>query len=359
MRYRLSSRNSLLTLLVFVAILLSVGVGIYFKASMQSIQNQSHGPPFSIIVETIKVVPGTVENRISAVGSIFSNESVLIKPEVSGKINFIGFEEGEHVGKEKILFRLDSELLEAEYQEVKANYDYATLQYERAKRLKKDGVIPLEEFDERHRAFLNAKSRLNTLATRLRKYKIRAPFDGRVGARMVSIGDYVAVGDPLVHIEDLSLVKVEFYIPQRYMQKIKNGQLVRVVVEPLSKVYEGTIYLIEPRVDPETRSAVVHAKVKNPFEVLRPGMFCTVTIVIEKKENGLMVPEEAVVSRGEKHFLYLKEEGKAVMKQVHLGLFSEGKVEIVSGLNPGEQVVVAGIQKLAPGAPVKESNTTK
>ncbi|MCK5187445.1 MAG: efflux RND transporter periplasmic adaptor subunit, partial [Deltaproteobacteria bacterium] len=187
----------------------------------------------------------------------------------------------------------------------------------------------------------------------------KAPFDGRVGARMVSIGDYVAVGDPLVHIEDLSLVKVEFYIPQRYMQKLKNGQLVRIVVEPLSEVYEGTIYLIDPRVDPETRSAVVHAKIKNPDEVLRPGMFCTVTIVIEKKENGLMVPEEAVMSRGEKHFLYLKEEGKAVMKQVRLGLFSEGKVEIVSGLNPGEQVVVAGIQKLAPGAPVKESNTTK
>ena len=245
MRYRLSSRNRLLTLLIFVAILLSVGVGIYFKASMQSIQNQSQRPPFSIIVETLKVIPETVENRISAVGSIFSNESVLIKPEVSGKINFIGFEEGEHVGKGKILFRLDSELLDAEYQEVKANYDYASLQYERAKRLKKDGVIPLEEFDERHRAFLNAKSRLNTLATRLRKYKIKAPFDGRVGARMVSIGDYVAVGDPLVHIEDLSLVKVEFYIPQRYMQKLKNGQLVNVLS---SEIYPANIAIYKGKV---------------------------------------------------------------------------------------------------------------
>jgi len=359
MSYRLSSRKSLLTLLIFVTILLSVGVGIYFKARMQSIQNQSQGPPFSIVVETIKVVPETVENRVSAVGSIFSNESVIIKPEVSGKINFIGFEEGEHVGKGKILFQLDAELLDAEYQEVKANFDYANLQYERAKRLKKDGVIPVEEFDERLRAYLNAKSRLNTLATRLRKHKLTAPFSGRVGSRMVSIGDYVAVGTPLVHIEDLSLVKVEFYIPQRFMQKIKNGQLVRIVVEPLSEIYEGTIYLIDPRVDPETRSAVVRAKVKNPDEVLRPGMFCTVTIVIEKKEAALMVPEEAVVSRGEKQFLYLTEEGKAVIRQVSLGLFSEWKVEIVSGLNPAEQVVVSGIQKLAPGVPVKVINATQ
>jgi membrane fusion protein (multidrug efflux system) len=293
------------------------------------------------------------------VGSILSNESVNIKPEVSGKINFIGFEEGKHVEKGDILFKLDSELLDAEYQEIQANYDYANLQYERAKRLKKDGVIPVEEFDERLRAYLNAKSRLNTLATRLRKHKLTAPFGGRVGSRMVSIGDYVAVGTPLVHIEDLSLVKVEFYIPQRYIHKIKNGQLVRVAVEPLSQIYEGTIYLIDPRVDPETRSAVVRAKVKNPDDVLRPGMFCTVAIVIEKKGNSLMVPEEAVVSRGEKHFLYLTEEGKAVMRQVSLGLFSEGKVEIASGLNPGEQVVVSGIQKLAPGVPVREINPTQ
>ena len=359
MRYESSSRKSLITLLIVVIVLLLVGVGIYLKARTQSTKNPSQGPPFSVVVETLKVVPQAIENRLSAVGTILSNESVTIKPEVSGKINFIGFEEGEYVEKGGVLFELDAELLDAEYQEVKANYDYANLQYERAKRLKKDGVIPVEEFDERLRSYLNAKSRLNTLATRLRKHKLTAPFSGRVGSRMVSIGDYVAVGAPLVHIEDLSLVKVEFYIPQRYMQKIKNGQLVRIVVEPLSEIYEGTIYLIDPRVDPETRSAVVRAKVKNPDEVLRPGMFCTATIVIEKKGDALMVPEEAVVSRGEKHFLYLKEEGKAVMRQVSLGLFSEGKVEIASGLNPGEQVVVAGIQKLAPGVPVKEINTTQ
>ena len=347
-----------ITFLIVGIVLLLVGVGIYFKTRTQPIKDPSQGSPFSVAVETLKVVPQAIENRLSVVGSIFSNESVILKPEVAGKINFIGFEEGKHVEKGNILFELDAELLNAEYQEVKANYDYADLQYERAKRLKKDGVIPVEVFDERLRAYLNAKSRLNTLATRLKKHKLTAPFSGRVGSRLVSIGDYVAAGTPLVHIEDLSLVKVEFYIPQRYIQQIQNGQLVRVVVEPLSEIYEGTIYLIDPRVDPETRSAVVRAKVNNPNEVLRPGMFCTVTIIIEKKEQGLMVPEQAVVSRGEKHFLYLAEEGKAVMRQVRLGLFSEEKVEILSGLNPGEQVIVAGLQKLAPGVPVKGMSTT-
>ena len=159
----------------------------------------------------------------------------------------------------------------------------------------------------------------------------------------------------MVRLEDLSSVKVEFYLPQRYMGKVKKDQLVRVTVEPLDHVYQGSVYLIDPQVDPETRSAVVRAKVLNPEEVLKPGMFCTATVVIEKKEDALMVPEEAVVSRGEKHFLYLVEEGKAIMTQVTLGIFSEGKVEIIAGVHPGDRVVVAGLQKLSSGAPVQEA----
>jgi membrane fusion protein (multidrug efflux system) len=354
MEEKTSGGKGVLVLAICGLFILLLGGSIYYKVTQKDSQTQSPQGFPPVVVETLTVAPTPLENKVSAVGSILSNESVTIKPEVSGKVNFIGFEEGGNVEKEAVLFKLDSELLDAEYQELKANYDYASRQYERAKRLKKDGVVPVEEFDERLRSFLNAKSRLTTLSTRLKKHKILAPFSGRVGSRMVSIGDYLAVGDPMVNLEDLSLVKVEFYIPQRYIQEVENGQLVRITVEPLSQVYEGSIYLIDPRVDPETRSAVIRAKVPNPDEVLKPGMFCTVTIVIEKKENVLMVPEEAVVSRGEKHFLYLVEEGKAVMKQVRQGIFTQGRVEIESGLHPGDQVIVAGLQKLSPGAPVRE-----
>jgi membrane fusion protein (multidrug efflux system) len=129
---------------------------------------------------------------------------------------------------------------------------------------------------------------------------------------------------------------------------------VRVKVEPLLQVYQGSIYLIDPRIDFESRNVVIRAKVANPEEVLKPGMFCTVEVVVEKKENGLMVPEQAVVSRGERHFLYLEEEGIAVMREVSLGIFLEGRVEIAEGLSPGDQVIIAGIQKLSPGVKVQE-----
>jgi membrane fusion protein (multidrug efflux system) len=344
-----------LALVVCLIVLLATGGGLYYTLKKKKPKRGPRPPRRSVAVETIIVKPETLENKISAVGTIHSNESVTIKPEVAGTINSIGFEEGNTIQKGATLFTLDAELLEAEYQEVKANFDFSSSQYERAKKLKKDGVIPSEEFDERLRAYLNAKSRLNTLATRLRKHTIKAPFTGTIGSRLVSIGDFVTIGEPMVNIEDLSLVKVEFNVPQRFINRLSRGQVVRLSINPLPQLYEGTVYLIDPKLDTDTRSALIKAKVPNPENALKPGMFCTVTIVIEKIEDALTVPFEARVSKGEKHFLYVVEEDKAVMREVQLGIFAEGSVEVLDGLNPGDRVIVAGLQKVAPGAPVQEA----
>jgi membrane fusion protein (multidrug efflux system) len=345
----------LLALVVCLIILLAAGGGFYYTLKKKKPKRRSRPPRKAIAVETVIVNPQTLENKISAVGTILSNESVTIKPEVAGIINAIGFEEGNTVEEGKILFALDTDLLRAEYQEVEANYNFAASVFERAKKLKKDGVIPGEEFDDRQRAYLNAKSRLNTLATRLKKHSIKAPFHGTLGSRKVSIGDYVGIGESLVNLEDLSRVKVEFYVPQRFINRLSQGQMVRVSLSSLDQDYKGTIYLIDPKLDPETRSALVKATVPNPENALKPGMFCTVTIVIETIENALAVPLEARVSRGEKHFLYIVEDDKAVMREVQLGIFAEGSIEITDGLKPGDRVIVAGLQKIGPGALVQEA----
>ena len=186
----------ILILVLFLIVLLAAGGGFYYTLKKKKPKRRSRPPRKSIAVETVIVNPQTLEKKISAVGTVLSNESVTIKPEVAGPIKSIGFEEGTIIQKGSTLFTLDSELLEAEYQEVKANFDFSSSQYERAKKLKKDGVIPSEEFDERLRAYLNAKSRLNTLATRLKKHSIKAPFHGTLGSRKVSIGDYVELENP-------------------------------------------------------------------------------------------------------------------------------------------------------------------
>lgn len=354
MKKRCDTGRGVLVLVALLTVLLAVAAGYYFYPRQKPPSRRQPRPGPAMAVELFTAVPRPLETKISAVGTILSNESVTIKPEVPGKINFIGFKEGTTVDKDAVLFTLDSELLEAEYQEVEANYDFANTQYERAQKLKQDGIIPSEEFDERLRAYLNAKSRLTTLATRLRKHTIKAPFTGRVGSRMVSIGDYVTAGEPLINLEDLSPVKAECYVPQRFILSLQTGQSVQVAVEPLPQPFAGTIYLIDPQVDPQTRSALIRAKVPNPDTVLKPGMFCTVTIVLGKKENALMVPTQALLSRGEKHFLYTEEAGKAVMRQVQLGIFAEGSVEILEGLEPNARVIVAGLQRINPGVSVQD-----
>ncbi len=293
------------------------------------------------------------------VGTILSNESVSIKPEVTGKIIFIGFTEGEHVELDTILFKLDTDLLDAEYQEVKANYNFAKTQYRRAKNLKKSNVIPEEKYDDDYRAYINAQSKLNTLATRLKKHAIKAPFKGIVGARAVSVGDYVAVGQHLVNIEDLAIVKAEFYVPERYLRNINTGQTVRIQVQALADNYGGTIYLIDPRIQPATRSALIRAKIPNPEQTLRPGMFCTVKVVLATRANALLVPQEALVSRGEKQFLFINKDARAEIRPVTTGIFSGERVEIISGLEEGEAVIVTGVQKIMPGMSLVEAQAGK
>lgn len=305
-------------------------------------------PP--VAVETEVVSPERVEETLTVVGTLFSNESVNIKPEVSGKIEYIGFEEGQSVENGTVLFRLDTELLETEYGEARANYDYAQSQYRRAKDLRKNKVIADAGYDETYREYVNAGSRLKTLSARLKKHTITAPFAGRLGARRVSVGAYVAVGQELVHLEDLSTVKAEFYVPERYVSKIGSGQKVRVRVESLSEACEGPIYFIDPRIDTETRSAVVRARIPNPDENLRPGMFCTAEIILAVEAGALMVPQTAVFARGEGQFVYVRSNGTAEARQVTPGIFSGARVQIKEGLRPGETVVVSGIQKIIPGA---------
>jgi membrane fusion protein (multidrug efflux system) len=333
---------SLLRLWIAAVLLLCFGCGSGEQPKSASM------PP--VAVETVVVEPERVEEILTVVGTLLSNESVNIKPEVSGKIEYIGFEEGQSVDNNTVLFRLDTELLETEYGEARTNYDFAKSQYRRAEKLRKDRVIPDERYDEVYREYANAGSRLKTLSTRLKKHSIEAPFGGRLGARRVSVGDYVGVGQDLVHLEDLSTIKAEFYVPERYLSKIGIGLNVRIRVESLAQAHEGFIYFIDPRINIETRSAIVRARIPNPDETLRPGMFCTAEIIMEVETDALMVPQTAVFARGTQQFVYIRSDGTAEARPVTPGIFSGSRLQITEGLQPGETIVVSGIQKIMPGA---------
>jgi membrane fusion protein (multidrug efflux system) len=307
-------------------------------------------------VEVVVVKPVTVQEDLQAVGSLRSNESVILRPEVSGRVATIGFRDGQVVKKGQLLIGLDASLNEAEVAQYKAEYDLALSNLQRSEDLARQKFI---SSSARETAASNAQvadARLKLAQARLAKMRIVAPFDGVVGIRAVSLGDYVKDGTDLVNIEDIRNLKVDFRLPERALSQIRAGQGVEVVADALpSERWQGQIEAINPRIDANGRSLELRARLDNTSGKLRPGMFVRVRVIVGER-NGLLVPEEAIVPQGEEFFVYKVVEGAAKRVPVKIGVRRDAKVEIVEGLATGDHVVTAGMRLSRDGQPVRVLN---
>jgi membrane fusion protein (multidrug efflux system) len=184
--------------------------------------------------------------------------------------------------------------------------------------------------------------------------RIVAPFDGVVGIRGVSIGDYVKDGADLVNIEDIGVLKVDFRLPERYLTQVRSGQAVEVTADALpGGRYRGAVEAINPRVDANGRSLEVRARLSNSDGRLRPGMFARVRIIVGERANALLVPEEAIVPLGDDFFVYTVVDGKANRIRVKLGVRRDSQVELLEGVKAGDKVVTAGMRVQRDGQPVR------
>ncbi len=236
-----------------------------------------------------------MQEDLQAVGSLRSNESVVLRPEVSGRIATIGFRDGQVVKKGQLLIGLDSTLNEAEVAQYRAEYDLALSNLKRSEDLARQKFISSSAQETAASNAQVAEARLKLAQARLSKMKIVSPFDGIVGIRGVSLGDYVKDGTDLVNIEDVRILKVDFRLPERSLSQIKAGQDVEVVADALpNERWQGQIEAINPRVDANGRSLELRGRLDNASGKLRPGMFVRVRVIVGER-NGLLVPEEAIV----------------------------------------------------------------
>jgi membrane fusion protein (multidrug efflux system) len=311
-------------------------------------------PPTAVIFG--KPVLEPVEDTIAALGSIEANERVEIKPEVSGLIQSILFKEGDRVKKGAKLFELDSRKEAAQVAQVKAEEALARQNSERAKQLAGTRAISQQEVDQ-------LASQVNVRAAtrqveeeRLADRVIYASFDAITGPRMVSLGQFVNAGDTLVTLVDLDQVKITFSIPERQLAHVKVGQEARLGVGAYpDKVFTGKVDLINPEIDPTTRTAKIRLIAENKEGLLKPGMFARVELVTSRRENGIVIPEGALVAGLGNFSVYLVTGGVARVQPVKLGVRMPGKVEIASGLSVTQEIVVSGTQKLVDGANVVHS----
>lgn len=315
-------------------------------------QTAPAGPP-AMPVEAARVQTGTGRLEVTAVGSLEANESTVIRSEIAGRITAIRFKEGERATKGSVLLTINSEEFEAQLNQIKAVVELNKMNFERAQQLRPEGLIAERAYDEAQSRLKESEASLSLAKVRLEKSIIRAPFNGRLGLRQVSPGDFVQPGQAIVNLEDTDSIKVDFRIPEIYLARVEVGQAVQVGVDVYpNQLFEGKIYAIDSRIDNATRTVLVRGRVPNPAGALHPGMFARVTLLLGERENAVFVPEQAVVPMGGDKFVYRVVDGKAVFTKVRLGLRKEGRVEVVEGIGPEETVVTAGQMKLFDGAPV-------
>jgi membrane fusion protein (multidrug efflux system) len=311
------------------------------------------GPGGPTPVEVVIVRPSMVQEDLQAVGSLRSNESVVLRPEVAGRIATIGFRDGQVVKKGQLLIGLDATLNEAEVAQYRAEYDLALSSLKRSEDLARQKFISSSAQETAASNAQVAEARLKLAQARLSKMKIVSPFDGIVGIRGVSLGDYVKDGAELVNVEDVRILKVDFRLPERSLAQVRTGQDVEVVADALpGERWRGQIEAINPRVDANGRSLELRGRLDNAGGKLRPGMFVRVRVIVGERQ-GLLVPEEAIVPQGEEFYVFKVVEGAAKRVPVKIGVRRDAKVEIVEGISAGDQVVTAGMRLSRDGQPVR------
>jgi membrane fusion protein (multidrug efflux system) len=312
----------------------------------------------AVAVEAERVTTDAVIEDIRAVGTLQPNEAVIVSPEIAGRIHRIRFAEGEEVAAGDVLVELDATILRAELAKTQSDLTLAEANRQRAMMLAQRGAGTLRASDEALAAHQAAEANVALAQARLERASIAAPFSGIVGLRAVSAGAYVTPGDRLVELADIDSIKVDFRVPELVLSSLRAGQVIRVTVDAVpGRTFEGKIYAIDPIVDPNGRAVRLRARVANPDRKLFPGLFARVQIVVERRENAVLVPESAVFSRGKERIVYRIVEGRAVLTKIELGQRRPGQVEVIDGLGHDAMVVTAGQQQVRDGARVEIVNT--
>ncbi len=304
------------------------------------------------IVETQTAQIRTIIEVLEAIGTTRANESVTITAKVTDTISHVKFEDGSLVETGDVLVELTNEEETALLAEAEANVDDASTQFKRLEGLLTQNSVPASQVDEARARFSAAEARYQSILARLDDRLVRAPFAGLLGFRSVSTGTLVTPGATITTLDDISVIKLDFSIPEVYLGLIKPG-LSLVADSPAypDKQFPATVRTINSRVDPITRAATVRAHIVNDDRLLKPGMLMTVKITTSERET-LMVPESALMQRSDQVFVFTVVEGKAQIRQIVHGSRREGWVEVLEGLNVGEPVISEGVIKVRQGSPV-------
>ena len=307
----------------------------------------------AVAVEASTARQAKTTSDIRAIGSLQSDEAVHVASEIAGRVAEISFKEGQPIAEGATLIKLDDALAQADLADAQARRTLAAANNDRARTLSRTGNVTGRARDEAVSNYETSDAAVALAQVRLAKHTLKAPFAGVAGVRTVSVGAYVAIGTPLVNIEKIDSLKVDFKVPETYLNDVKPGQKIEVLVDAIpGRTFEGEIYAINPLVDVNGRALQIRARLANPEMVLRPGLFARILVKGLAEREVVLIPESAIVPRGSEAFVFRIDNGKAIEARVKLGERKDAEVEVLEGLDPRATVVTAGQQKLRNGSTV-------
>lgn len=316
---------------------------------------QAGPPPPVVAVSEVRVdswVPA-----INAVGSLVAVSGIEVTSEVAGKVSAVRFDSGQTVTEGDVLLQLDDSSDKATLEGLIAERKLAELKFERVARLLPEKSVSQSEYDEARALLDSAAAKVTAQQALIDKKQIRAPFPGLLGIRRVDLGEYLSPGAPIVPLEQLDPIFVDFSLPERELARVSVGQQIEVRVQAYAEaVFSGVISAADPGVDSRSRSFRLRAILQNPDQRLRPGMFAEVRVLMPEAEQVLTIPRTAVSYNpyGDFVFVVQEQDGAQMVerRQIETGQSRDGRVSVSGGLQAGERVVSAGQVKLRNGQAV-------
>jgi len=304
-------------------------------------------------VSVVPVRSERLSQKLEALGNARANESVEISSKTSNIVTSVTFRDGERVKRGQLLVKLDDAQARADVAAAEAAVAESERLYNRSRELMSTQALSKAQFDQLEATLKANRARLAAAAARLDDTVIRAPFSGRVGLRSVSVGTLISPGDVITTLDDTSVIKLDFSVPENFLSSLREGLAVRASAPAFpGRAFVGKVASIDSRVDMNTRSVIVRALLSNEDGALRPGMFLNVTLANDDRE-ALVIPEEALTPEAERQYVFVVRDGKAERLEVRIGDRRPGSVEVLAGLKSGDRVIVEGTQKVRDGAPVR------
>lgn len=351
---RFSRRGIIATAVVVlvIALVLIVTKGRGSKAA--SAQGPGAGgsmPPMPVDVDTARNRP--IVDAVRATGRIEAVQAVDLRPDEQGRVTALLFREGQYVAKGTPLVKIDDAMLRAQAERAAADRDLARQQIDRARRLREQNATSPADLERASAADRSAAAALAMLQLQIERTTVRAPFAGVVGQRFVSEGDYVTSATRLLTLQTIDPQRAVIEVPERHAVELKPGQSVEftVAAKP-GRTFRAEVDFIDPVVENSKRTILVKARAPNPDRVLKPGMFIEARLATATRANAVVVPEDAVQPLRTANVVWAVANGKASRRVVQLGARSQGIVEVISGVQAGEPVVIGGLERMAEGIPV-------